>query len=249
MDKVNLEKYGLSTFALKVIAVAAMITDHVAICFFRDYGMLYFIMRAIGRLSFPLFCFVLTEGFIHTRDRRRYALRLFAFALISEIPYNLFSIGKVFSFQRQNIMFALLIGFLTIWALDIIENSKIRYPDILLKFVNLKTINTILEFGAIMLGLFAAYKLAVIYSYTGIVLIILFYFSHNSNLGQLLSNAIFNMGFYGLSVQWFGVFSSIIISMYNGKPGSKKGKYFFYLFYPVHLIVLLGIRFVLKRIF
>ena len=89
----------LNGFVLKVIAIVSMIIDHVAFTFFDGGSTIYFVCRAIGRLAFPIFAFLLVEGFVHSKNRAKYALRLFIFAVLSEIPYNLFLSGS-WSFLR-----------------------------------------------------------------------------------------------------------------------------------------------------
>ena len=238
---INLEKYGLSTFALKIIAVTTMLIDHFAILFCGNNETLYCILRGIGRLSFPIFCFVLVEGFFHTRNRLKYAIRLGIFALISEVPYDIFH-HKLFDLQAQNVIFTLFFGFMTIYALDFISMFRVKYPDNLLKHIGASRLNTILELCAMLAGLGAAYLLHTSYSYAGVMLIICFYVFKKHHIGRLLSNIVFNMGMFGFTLQWLGVLSAIPIALYNKKSGSKKGKYFFYWFYPVHLLVLVALR-------
>lgn len=238
---IYLEKYGLNTFALKVIAVVTMFIDHFAVMFCKENEQIYLILRSVGRISFPIFCFVLTQGFFHTKNRLKYAIRLGVFALISEIPYDMLH-GMFFSLQEQNVMFTLFFGFLTIWSMDFIAMFKVRYPDKLLKYIGAGRLNMILELIVMMIGMGTAYFMRTSYSYAGVMLIICFYALHKSSLGRLFSNMVFNMGMFGFTIQWWGTLSAIPIAFYNGKPGSKRGKYFFYWFYPIHLLVFAVIK-------
>ncbi len=238
---INLEKYGLSTFSLKMIAVVTMFIDHFAFLFCQNHEILYVVLRSIGRLSFPLFCFVLVEGFFHTGNKLKHAILLGVFALISEIPYNMIY-GSVFDLQRQNVLFTLFFGFIMIWTLDSISLCRINYPAGILRHIGAKRLNTMLELLVIILGLSFAYFLKTSYSYAGIMLILCFYVFYRHHIGKIISNIVFNMGMFGFGIQWWGAFSIIPIAFYNGKPGMKRGKYFFYWFYPVHLLVLVVLR-------
>lgn len=248
MSLTEINKYGLTTFSLKIIAMITMLADHIGIMFFEDIHQPYVILRSIGRLSFPIYCFILTEGFFHTGSRKNYAIRLGAFALISEIPYDMFH-GKFWDLGAQNVMFTLLFGFLIIWAIDSVKNYEIKYPQILIDIAGEGLLNALLKATAVILGVGAAYFLNSTYSYAGVVFIICFYFAHEHKIGQLLSNMLFNMGFYLPSIQWLGVLSAVPIALYNGRSGPKKGKYIFYLFYPVHLVALTVIKYLYLRIF
>ena len=116
------EKYRiLSGSALKCIALFTMIVDHVGLHLLRNSGIvllhtsagsleLFTLMRKVGRLAFPIYCFLLVEGFLHTHDRRKYGLNLLAFALISEIPWNLEHTGALHC-SSQNVFFTLFLGY------------------------------------------------------------------------------------------------------------------------------------------
>ncbi len=137
-----IRKRGIPGSTLKLIAIFVMLIDHIGATILeqmlisRGYFlyntvastdmanvrlyMIYSIMRMIGRLGFPLFCFLLVEGFVHTRNKGKYVIRLAMFALISEIPFDLAFHGKAFYFGYQNVFFTLLIGFLVMWGFQII---------------------------------------------------------------------------------------------------------------------------------
>jgi len=134
----TIKKRGIPGSTLKLIAIFVMLIDHVAATILEqtlisngyfNYNavastdasnvrlyFIYFVMRMIGRLGFPLFCFLLVEGFVHTRNKGKYAIRLALFSFISEIPFDLAFQGKIFYFGYQNVFFTLFIGFLVMWG-------------------------------------------------------------------------------------------------------------------------------------
>lgn len=146
-------KKGISGSTIKIIAVAAMLVDHIAAAvlmrqivangfmevagsgnlteimnWLMENGMLYYVysaMRMIGRLGFPIFCFLLVEGFQRTRNVKKYALRLAAFALISEIPFDLAFKGEFFYMWYQNVYFTLLFGLLALWGIDWLRKHEL----------------------------------------------------------------------------------------------------------------------------
>ncbi len=228
------EKYKcLSGSTLKTIAIISMFIDHAALVLLY-WGVLYSnqpiiegtkiyhiyliynVMRKIGRIAFPIFCFLLIEGFIHTSNHKKYAIRLLLFALISEIPYDLACHNQVINPESCNVFITLLLGFLTIWAMDQFrEKYWIQIP-----------------IAAI--GCFIAYFVNCDYDYRGLILIVLLYFFRYYRVMQAIAGSI------ALYWEWQAIFAFIPICMYNGKRGQNI-KYFFYIFYPAHLLLLYGI--------
>ena len=94
---------GITSNQLKLLACIFMLCDHVGFVLMNNN----WIMRAVGRLAFPIFAFLLVEGYRHTSDIRKYFIRLFLFALISEVPFDLVTTGRLFDMQKQNIFFTL----------------------------------------------------------------------------------------------------------------------------------------------
>ena len=230
-----MERYKiLSGSWLKVIAMASMLIDHTAgqllrhmeafneplISLGHHHMTWYFLMRCVGRLAFPLFAFLLVEGFEHTRSRRRYGRNLLVFALISEIPWNLTHGGHLYGLS-QNVFFTLFLGFLGLCAIE-------HYRD------NLKRQTIAL------LGLFVASILLLCdYGCSGFSFIIMLYLLRR----QPLFRAIVGAGM--LSYRWIAGLAFIPIAMYNGQRGFIQGplsKYLFYAFYPLHLLVLYFIK-------
>lgn len=225
---------------LKFFAMMFMLLDHMWATIIPGNQW----MTNIGRLAFPIFAFLIVEGFTHTSDLKKYLKRLFIFALISEIPFNLIYAGNfVFPFH-QNVMFTLLLGLLCISEIDKLKNNSN------LKF-KIKGILKILFFLFIgMIGF-------VDYGVTGILTIIVFYIFRNIKLawlGQLISFILLYIVFfkgqsiiinifgaeYFLPSQGFSIFALIPIWLYNGERGKKNKvlQYMYYCFYPVHMLCL-----------
>ena len=107
--------------ALKWIALITMVVDHTAMALINSvqYPQAYILMRSIGRLAFPIYCFLLVEGFYHTHSFFQYALSMFIFAVLSEIPYNLARGNLVFYPQKQNVFFTLFLGLLMMRLIEV----------------------------------------------------------------------------------------------------------------------------------
>ncbi len=222
---------------LKLIAIITMLIDHLALILLsnEDFATealltigskqisIYFILRRIGRLAFPIFCFLIAQGFLHTKNLKKYLLNLFVFAIASEIPFNLMVGGKFLYFGKHNIYFTLLLGVIALWVIDNINDSFKKYL-----------------FLALIIA--TAIILKVDYGQTGVMLIILIYTLRNSPAIQ----AILALPF--LSGGYMALCAFVPINMYNGKRGFIKGKalkYLFYAFYPLHIIILLLIKYLL----
>ncbi|MCA9765295.1 MAG: hypothetical protein KC455_02630 [Carnobacterium sp.] len=178
---------------------------------------LYVVFRLIGRISFPIFAFLLVEGFLHTHHLKKYISQLGLFALLSEIPFDLASKGVLLEFSHQNIFFTLFIGLLCIASFDSFDKKQDSRWIILL------------------LALLVSELLKVDYSIIGVLSIFIFYYFHDRVLLRtLLNGPLFLMNLTA-------IFSFIPIQLYNGKRG-KQNKAFFYLFYPGHLFLLYLIR-------
>ncbi len=219
---------------LKLIAIITMLIDHMAVIVLSDTEWaitpflnlgskgisVYFLLRKIGRLAFPIFCFLIAEGFIHTKNRKNYGINLIIFAFISEIPFNLMISGKMFYFGTQNIYFTLLLGFLLLCVIDS-NISGIK------KFILFLFLILIVKF------------LRCDYGLNGVLLIgIIYYLRENKALQALFSYPLLSGGL----AAWAAF---LPINMYNGKRGFIKGnvfKYLFYVFYPLHIIILVLIK-------
>lgn len=220
---------GISGSTLKIIAILSMLIDHIGAVIFEN-GLLRSayvngntslweslrsidrVLRMIGRPAFPIFCFLLVEGFIHTKNMKKYALRLFFFALISEIPFNL-AIGRTFfAPEYQNVFFTLLIGLIVMIAAS--HFSKKMWMQVLI----------------FILGMIAGSLLKTDYGYKGVFLIEILYFFRYTRKEQCLAGAAAFCWELTAPLAFFPIFA------YNGKRGLVM-KYFFYWFYPAHLLL------------
>lgn len=240
----------LSGTGLKWIAVVTMLIDHLGATLVWSYYLLlrqqfdpaasdwydiYMWMRRIGRIAFPLFCFVLVEGFVHTHSKPKYALRMLLFGIVAELPYDFALHGGVagISYTDQlNIMFTLLLAFCALWLADEV-GTRFKFPW---WGTMLLTVGTL----ALAAWLAGEDLLDVSYHAYGVILIGVLYLARNHRFVQFLlgcgASALYCVE-HGSWLQMFSVASLACIAAYNGKRG-RGMKYFFYLFYPVHLLIL-----------
>lgn len=211
----------MNVFVLKVIALTSMIIDHYGAIFYSDIH----IYRIIGRLAFPIYCFLLVEGYQYTSNVNRYIKRLLIFALISEIPFDLAFYGGL-EFKHQNIFFTLSIGLIAMYLIDK-QEGKYVFND------------TAVFIGACVIAMI----LMVDYSFLGIIYILLFHKVRDYPMHKKLFNVAIIMFLLNLiSTGWIQQFSLLaipIIYLYKGKlgPKNKFSQIFFYAAYPLHLFL------------
>lgn len=208
---------GINTFTLKMIAVISMIIDHAGKTFFPQC----IIFPILGRIAFPIFAYTLVEGFFYTRNVKKYLVRLGFFMLLSEIPFDLRRTGKLLEFGHQNIFFTLFLGLLTLALI-------------------VKTTSLSKQFLIAAISLFLSRLLYVDYGSMGIMMILLFYYFRDKKKEQFLSIGLLNMLMAG-TLQMFSMIAFVPIALHNGKQGPKV-KWFFYAFYPAHLLVIYLIK-------
>ncbi len=238
MIELQEKKKPFSGSTLKLIAVITMLIDHTAhvllekipfftqtlIKLFDDDISFYMLFRTIGRMAFPIYAFLLTEGFLHTHDRKKYALNLFIFALISEIPWNLEHCGKI-SYEKQNVFFTLFLGLLCMMIYETYQENHKKQLLYLLA----------VAFGAMLLN--ADYGLK------GVGFIFAMYLLREKKIPQMFVSSAFLSGnfFYTSGV----MLAFLPINLYNQERGFIRGKlwkYAFYAFYPVHMLILYYIK-------
>lgn len=228
---------GLDGGALKCIAAALMLTDHVGAILLPEV----LTLRCVGRLAFPIFAFFIAEGYAHTRNFGRYFRRLAILAVVSEIPFNLEN-GAVFDLTRQNVLFTFCLALLTLRGLEALgrERGFGRWAGC----------------GLVLAAGFAAGELLrTDYGGWGVVTVALLQLCRDgkyAKLWLLLAMAAVNalgmgsltMPVFGgeMPIQIFAVAALPVIWLYNGQAGPKGLRRAFYVFYPAHLLVLEGIR-------
>lgn len=245
----NTKKFETTSFSLHLMAMLFMLCDHLwgTILPGNDW------LTCIGRVCFPIYAFLLVEGYFHTSNLKKYVKRLLLFAVISEIPFNLAMASSVIYPFHQNVLWSFLI------ALGLIHcNEKAKASEKL-------WIRIAVGIFTILAGYLLGLITMVDYYHAGILMVLTFYFFHHRNwwdyVGQLLCLGYINLellGGFGYEVVLFGetvfltrqglaLLALIPIWLYKGKQGyhSKWWKYFCYAFYPVHLLILGLLKFVL----
>ncbi len=309
------EKKGISGSTIKIIAVVTMLIDHIGAAvmarqlmaeglgniaanndvaevmnWLMEHALLYYGymgIRMIGRLGFPIFCFLLVEGFQKTKNVRKYVLRMGLFALISEIPFNLAFTGKVLEFGYQNVYFTLFLGLFTLCAYEFFARYRQSGPESKLwmlpvvlgtlftamygtmyvrNLIGLNSTESLLaalgvfcvivavclviygrkkgmkrlqiacaDMTVLVLAMYLADFLNTDYAGMGVLTITAMYIFRKK---KVLSVTVGCVVLTIMSISEIPAFLTLIpIALYNGKRGLKM-KYFFYAFYPVHLLLL-----------
>lgn len=308
-------KKGISGSTIKIIAVVTMLIDHIAagiltrmliargllslsndfgqaMRWFMENGVLYYgmvAMRMAGRLGFPIFCFLLVEGFQKTKNIRKYILRLGLFALLSEVPFDLAFSGQVLEAGYQNVYFTLLFGILGLLAFDWFAGCEIgRVPRIVLSAAGILLLpcygamkicrllsdwfllpaggavflivyavslaamlifyviyrnrrgsdrawRVCADLAALTVAMLAADLLRTDYGGMGVLTIAFMYLFRRGKVRSMLAGCIV---LSVMSLSEITAFLTLIpVAFYNGERGLKL-KYFFYAFYPVHLLII-----------
>lgn len=239
----------MNRVVLKLIAVISMFVDHLAVALrlsgLMGSGTLYRLMRYFGRIAFPIYGLMIVEGVMHTSSRWKYLLRLFVFALISELPFDLALRGKMFVWNHQNVYFTLILGLIIM----IVIHWGSRLPGW----------KKILGWG-LAAGLAAGFAylsgkvLYFDYGISGIVMLFVLgiltaplteirQWVPWENLVRcfFVAAAVLLMTPFTSNTEYFALFALIPIAFYNGDNGKFSNaavKYAFYAFYPAHLLVL-----------
>lgn len=307
-------KKGINGFTLKMIAIVTMFIDHAtaifiegllikrgmndistaeeSIKFFSENAGLYgwdLFLRGVGRIAFPIFIFMLVQGFVHTHNRAKYALRLLIFALVAELPFNLAFGKNIISLSYQNVIWTLLMGFLFMWFDDFIHKKEVS-PWLGYIGIGVSSIAMGCYFGLALSNFYQSFipmveisKVFVPFAAvcTAIVLVLEIVLNRKKTFNELAQNSLSvfvlatlmfaaqlsntdyggfgvlaiavayffredKMKSFGLSIiplvlasfiEIIALVDLVVIKKYNGEKG-RSMKYFFYIFYPAHLLIL-----------
>ena len=273
MEEVTTEKQtGLTVFVLKMIAVCSMLIDHFGATVVERYidanmlwdgnwYILYRTLRCIGRLAFPIYCFFIVEGFKYTRSRPKYAIRLLAFAFISEVPFDMAFQKSFFDMSYNNVFFTLFLGLLTIWGVEAACNKiRSRAGDDMSDSAartngpqqgtdsrqdprtnmdtRTKALTILATITIAAVGTALGFVLNTDYYGGGVLTILAIYLTRNKKKPLSMAIGVCVCALTCGDIELVALIDSLLIKFYNGKPGKRKWKPFFYGFYPVHLFVL-----------
>ena len=244
----------MSGFTLKLLALFLMIVDHCGLVLFAGTS-LYLPCRILGRIAFPLYAFLITEGYVHTRSVKKYAGRLLVFAVLSEIPFDYAFFRTPFYMGYQNVFFTLVLGLGALVCLDgalgrsgrikasetaagNTGESKISAGELWEQTMHRSNISKIL----LIVIMVIAELTYTDYGAFGVLVIVLFYLFRDQKVKCMVSvaAALIIYGFLGgFYIEGFGAIALIFILLYNG----EKGQYpfpslLFYAAYPLHLLIL-----------
>lgn len=223
----------MTNFQLKLIALVTMTIDHIAMMLISIDSVFYTPMRSIGRLSFVLFAFLITEGLRHTKNKEKYIATMFLFAFAIDIPRLFFHLQYF-----TNIFYTLGLG---AFAIYLIKRQK----------------NIVLQIVIILAILYTAVALDVNYGAFGVMVIISIEFarlfvSDTKIVAPIVMAMLYYILMYAFqqpAIQMYGILSFLIIMLYNCNRGyyHPRIKYLIYVYYPVHLLILIGIAHALNK--
>jgi len=232
----------ITSAVLHLLAMVFMLCDHLwaTIVPGNDW------LTVIGRIAYPIFAFMIVEGYFHTKSLKKYVLRLLVFAILSEIPFNLMMGSRVTYIVHQNVLWTFLIGIGLIFVNEKAKKTGKMFVRILVGI------------GTVVLGFVLGLITFADYHYVGVFTILVFYFFRGRKwwnyLGQLVALAYLNIevlsglsyevnlfgNTYFIVQQGFALLALIPIWLYRGKQGfhNKAWQYICYAFYPVHMLIL-----------
>lgn len=233
-EQLTKTRRGLSGAVLKYIAMVSMLVDHGATAFEADMGEYFYWLHAFGRLAFPLFCFLLVEGSLHTSNMKEYLGAIGVFAVISEVPFDMVMSGQLHSIWSCNVMWTLGLGLLAIFIWQTLVEGNVPA-----KATSTVVIDWLIAALSIAGILILAYVIRTDYGAIGVALILALYIFRNQLIIRDLSAAALLVSLGRIEV--FAIPAIALFHTYNGERG-RQPKWLFYVFYPAHLLILGIIR-------
>ena len=233
---------------LKILALITMTIDHIGVVLLPQY----LILRVIGRLTYPIFAYMIAEGCFYTRDKKRYLGGIFALGLVCQLGF-LVAMGSL----EQSILTSFTLAIITIYALQLADRRR-------------DAVGVLALAGALVLDAFVALALPMLlagtgfsidYGFWGILLPVFCYAPRvfckkaldSKRLRLMLACATFGivlvcvqMNAWLGGIQWFSLFATVPLACYNGRRGTWNLKYLFYIYYPAHLVAIWGIALLLR---
>ena len=222
-------KLSLTGNQLKIIAMISMVLDHVGLVFFPEVEL----FRILGRIAFPIYAYMIAEGCAHTKNRKKYLGTILGMGILFQLVYLIF-MGDIY--QGILITFSLSIGL--IYAIEGFINTK----NPVYRALMCSIIAFIIFYGVVCPYIFGEYGFAIDYDVWGIILPVFIYFAPTKLSKLFFTTAVLvTMAFFNAPRQFFALVSVLLLALYNGERGKLKMKYFFYIFYPLHLVIIYGI--------
>lgn len=220
---------------LKIIAMTTMLIDHIGASLIErsslmslpEWQMIDTFLRMIGRIAFPLYCFMLVEAFLHTKNRKKYILSFLIMSIVTEPFFDMAFFGA-WNPEYQNVLFTLLIGFLTIWGISKLDEN-----------ISQKNVRFIATIFIVAIACVISEILKTDYTYTGVLLIAILY-TFQADVQKILKCILGSVLFIGTPT---AMLAFILIYRYNGEKGTLCIPHWFYrYFYPIHLAILAGVQ-------
>ena len=224
---------GLSNNQLKIIAMLAILFDHIGMILLPQFK----IFRIIGRIAFPIFAYMIAEGCTYTRNKRKYLLLLSSLGIVCQTFYFIFTRS-----MYLNVLITFSLSVITIFCIDYFVKHK-----------NLYSISIFIIFSVIIVFVcvivpeyFSFHDFEVDYGLWGVLLPVAIHLANNKTERIFFTITILLIMslIYG-GIQIYSILSIPLLILYNGKRGKVNLKYLFYIFYPTHLVMIYAIRMLL----
>ena len=237
MKKSKTPKFGLTNNQLKIIAMVSMALDHIGLLFFPDVAL----FRVLGRIAFPIFAYMIAEGCRYTKNRAKYLGMIAGMGVLFQAVF-LVAMNSLY----QGILITFSLAIITIFAIDGLIKSKKLWG----RLAALGALAFVAFFVFVLPRLLVGTDFDLDYGLWGILLPVAVYFLPNRlwrviGIAALLVVRAIHYSVFPVALghlQWFSLLAVPLLALYNGKRGSAKMKYVFYIFYPAHLVILYAIE-------